>query len=128
MTTTSASSPSLGAEVAGALERAGEALGVVDVHLTAERAHFVGAERWPSAACAAGEGAIVVGAEDGVGHDACHSTSRGCDRSAAGALTGCGDGCGRADSAVQTTAMRHEHDDDEPAGTAQSPTIARSMP
>ena len=33
----------LGADVAGALERAGEPLGVVDVHLAAERAHLVGA-------------------------------------------------------------------------------------
>ena len=64
-----------GPHIAGAFERSRQALGVVDVHLTAERAHLVGA------------GTAVRGVRGGrgrderrrrrrVGHDGCHSTSR----------------------------------------------------
>ena len=54
----------LGAQVARALERAGEPLGIVDVHLTAERAHFVRAAV-PSGRLAAEEGAMSVGVDEG---------------------------------------------------------------
>ena len=55
------------ADVAGALERAGESLRVVHVHLTAEGAHLIGALRLA--------GAKVERGGEGRAHDASKSTS-----------------------------------------------------
>jgi hypothetical protein len=59
MTTTSAGA-GLGADVAGALQRAGQSLGIVDVHLAAEGAHLVGA-RATVGGDGGDEGAMSVG-------------------------------------------------------------------
>src|SRR3546814_4991850 len=61
--------------VARALERARQTLGVVDVHLAAEGAHLVGA--WAAIEALRGDGRRDERRDTGEGgHDACHSTIR----------------------------------------------------